>query len=285
MKTSSISFCLSFCAFLMSGLFVAQAKDSNIDSDTSSDTNISASISSVTYLGNEGILFSDGKQKVLFDPFFHNVYGQYQAVPEDIQQAILSNTPPYDDIDLILISHAHGDHFTAETVAQYLKANKAVSLVGPTQATDKVLEVDAGLKQQLVGIELEFGDEPITTKLNDIKIDSVRIPHAGWPSRKEISNLVHRVSLNNKTSIIHMGDADPRDQHFAPFASHWSAQTSDAAFPPYWFFISPEGPTILKDRVNAKQSVGIHVPVEVPENLKASGAAYFSKPGSKIDLP
>ena len=251
--------------------------------NTYADSNNSSA--SITYLGNEGILLSDGEQKVLFDPFFHNVYGQFQAVPEEIQQAILSNTPPYDDIDLIVVSHAHGDHFTAETVAEYLSANKTVSLVAPSQATEKVIEIKAGLTDQIISIALEFGDAPITTELENITIDSVRIPHAGWPERKNISNLVHRVSLSNGATVVHMGDADPHDEHFAPFASHWSARDNNAAFPPYWFFTSPEGPMILKERINADQTIGVHVPVNVPQELKDSGAEYFSTPGTKIDLP
>ena len=234
----------------------------------------------VIYLGNEGLLFSGGEHKVLFDPFFHNVYGQYQAVPEEIHEAIISNTPPYNDIDLIVISHAHGDHFSADTVADYLTANKKTILVAPTQATEKVLQLKQDLSEQIRGIELAFGDAPTELKIDDIAVQSVRIPHAGWPSRKDISNLVHRVSLSSGASIIHMGDADPRDEHFAPFALHFKQQQSDAAFPPYWFFTSPEGPAILKTRIDAKESIGIHVPVIVPEELIQSGGQYFSKPGA-----
>ena len=240
----------------------------------------SAGESSVTYLGNEGLLFSNGEQKALFDPFFHNVYGQYQAVPQEIQTAILANTPPYDNIDVIIVSHSHGDHFTAETVTDYLSKNANTILVAPSQATNAVLELSPDLLEQIVSLELEFGDAPITSKVNNIEIHSVRIPHAGWPERKNIANLVHRVTLANNTTIIHMGDADPLDEHFAPFAAHWNEKSSDAAFPPYWFFLSKEGPTILSDRINAKDAVGIHVPVKVPRALKDSGGEYFSNPGT-----
>ena len=143
-----------------------------------------------------------------------------------------------------MVSHAHGDHFTTETVADYLSKNPNTILVGPSQATDTVLEKSPDLQEQIISLELDFGDAAVTTKLKDIQIQSVRIPHAGWPERADISNLVHRVSLDGETTIIHMGDADPRDEHFAPFAAHWNSSTSDAAFPPYWFFISPEGPAV-----------------------------------------
>ena len=268
------------CMFL-SNLSLAESANKSVSEEISETT----SESSVTYIGNEGILFSNGEQKALFDPFFHNVYGQYQAVPKEIQTAIFANTPPYDDIDVIVVSHSHGDHFTAETVADYLSKYSNAVLVAPSQATDQVLEHSPELIEQIRSLELDFGDTVITTEVEGIEIQSVRIPHAGWPERAEIANLVHRVSLDNGTTIIHMGDADPRDEHFAPFAAHWNEKNSNAAFPPYWFFISPEGPTILGDRINANDAIGIHVPVEVPQDLKDTGAKYFSEPGIKKVLP
>lgn len=240
--------------------------------------------SAVTYLGNEALLFSNGDQKVLFDPFFHNDYGSYQLVPDEIRDAIFSNEAPYNDINLIVISHAHGDHFEAQDLVDYLGKHKQVTLLAPDQAIDKVTELDSSLTNQLTSLELDYGDAPIVTNLEGIEVHSVRIPHAGWPSRKEISNLVHRVTLNGDNTIIHMGDADPNDEHFAPYVDHWKKQDSDVAFPPYWFFISEQGPAILRDRINAKESIGVHVPLEVPEPLLLSGARYFYQTGQQVEL-
>ncbi len=239
---------------------------------------------SVTYLGNEALLFSNNNEKVLFDPFFHNDYGSYQLVPEDIRKAIFSNQAPYDEIDLIVISHAHGDHFAADDLASYLKANASVTLLAPNQAVEKVVELESEITKQITSLELEYGDQPVNSKIGDITIDSVRIPHAGWPQRKEISNLVHRVTLSDGKTIIHMGDADPNDEHFKPLISHWQKQQSDIAFPPFWFFISEQGPMILKERINSKESIGVHVPIDVPQALLESGERFFTKPGKKINL-
>lgn len=238
----------------------------------------------VKYLGNEALLFSNGETKILFDPFFHNDYGSYQLVPESIRDAIFSGKAPYDNVTAIVVSHAHGDHFAASDVAKYLADYPKVSLIAPSQATEKVLLENAQLKPQLVSLALEFGDSPITTKLGDITIDSVRIPHAGWPQRKDVANLVHRVTLANGKTIMHMGDADPNDEHFLPFADHWQQRQTHTAFPPYWFFLSNDGRTILQDRINALKAIGVHVPTDVPAPLKLSGAEYFSTPEETVTL-
>lgn len=241
---------------------------------------------SATYLGNEGVLVSTDAGKVLFDPFFHNNYGSYQLVPADIREAIFAGEAPYDDITAIVISHAHGDHFSAEDSLSYLQRNAMTKLVAPKQAIDLVMNLEGSdaITSQLIAVELKVGDKPKRHVLGEIEVESVRIPHAGWPARKDVSNLVHRVSFGGNVSVIHMGDADPNDIHFKPYKHHWDGSKSNLAFPPYWFFTSEQGQMILSDRINAEKSIGVHVPTDVPDDLKDSGGDYFSKPGEQRDI-
>ena len=92
---------------------------------------------------------------------------------------------------------------------------------------------------------------------------------------------MHRVSFGEQISVTHLGAADPNDIHFKPYKEHWEKTKSSLAFPPYWFFISEQGPMILSDRINALKTVGVHVPIDVPAELKDSGGDYFSKPGER----
>ena len=75
---------------------------------------------SATYLGNEAVMIESGSHKILFDPFFHNDYNTYQLVPEAIRKAIFNGEKPYDAIDIVFISHAHEDHFSAKDMLKFL---------------------------------------------------------------------------------------------------------------------------------------------------------------------
>jgi L-ascorbate metabolism protein UlaG (beta-lactamase superfamily) len=236
------------------------------------------------YLANEGIMISSGRYKVLFDPFFHNDYGQYQLVPASILSAIHQGIAPYDNVSLVFVSHAHEDHFAAKDMLEYLLKFENTRLVAPSQAIQqlKALSSFDKIQTQVHEIDLEYQDQPISHQIGDIKFDAVRIPHAGWPSRSEVSNLVYRVSLpyqDGYLSVIHMGDADPNDRHFLPLASFFKAVRTEVAFPPYWFFLSQSGKNILEYRINAKESIGVHIPKTIPLDLILSGADYFFKPG------
>jgi len=241
-----------------------------------------------TYLGNEGVMVQNGDSKIVFDPFFHNDYGHYQLVPEELRQALFNNQVPYDNIDAIFVSHAHGDHFAADDMLKYLSSHPHTKFIAPNQAVDKLaaLEGSSSIMKQIISINLTYGDDPKIIKLDNILIEAVRIPHAGWPSpsRASISNLVFRVTLDDTVTVMHMGDADPNDVHFKPYKEYWQNNLTNTAFPPYWFFASKQGPFILNERINTEQSVGIHVPVNVPDSLIKTGETYFSKPTEKKDV-
>lgn len=233
------------------------------------------------YLGNEAVLVSTHSHKILFDPFFHNSHGIYQLVPEDIRQRIFEGQPPFDKINLVFVSHAHEDHFDAKDTLQYLQRFESIHLIAPIQAIEilKVLEGYKQVSKRVHSVDLALGDKPWVLNLNDIVIDAVRIPHAGWPGRADIENIVFRVSLGQDTTVMHLGDADPKVDHYLPYRSHWLEIDTSMAFPPYWFFHSAEGRDILDTYLNTKDQVGVHVPIKIPKVLIQIGRDYFSTPG------
>ena len=171
-------------------------------------------------------------------------------MPEDTKQAIFSAAPPFDNLTAIVISHAHGDHFAADDVLKYLLQHPTTQLIAPEQAVTELMAL-SGAKQilpQVTSVKLAFNQQPKTLDVAGLVIDAVRIPHAGWPSRAEVENLVFRVTLKNQdtsVTVMHMGDADPDDDHYLQYKDHWQKRVSDTALPPYWFYFSAEGRDIL----------------------------------------
>jgi L-ascorbate metabolism protein UlaG (beta-lactamase superfamily) len=239
-----------------------------------------------TYLGNEGIMVSDGHTRVLFDPLFPNGFGTYQMVPEDMRDAIMAGEAPYHDVDAIFISHMHPDHFSVGEIIAYLETHERVQLYAPAQAVDWMREetTNEAIFERVTGVPLERLDAPLSYRLGTLDIDVVRIPHAGWPGRADVSNLVWRVTLEDGITVMHLGDADPNDSHYSPHAEHWWKTTTTMAYPPYWFFTSGDGPMILETRLNAQAATGIHVPINLPADLFISGADFFHEPGETRQL-
>lgn len=262
---------LAFCTFVSVGLTAC------VHPDTPAQT---------TYLGNEGIMVSDDHTTILFDPLFPNGFGVYQMVPSEMRSGLMAGDPPYDTVDAIFISHMHPDHFSVDEVIAYLEQNAQVRLYAPSQAVEWMREETENevIFDRVTGVSLERLDDPVSFKEGDLTIDAVRIPHAGWPARADISNLVWRVTLADGVTVMHLGDADPDDSHYAAHEAHWQETHTHAAYPPYWFFLSEDGRQIVDERLNAASATGIHVPIDLPADLLASGADFLHEPGETRTL-
>jgi|GEM_PF-45365 len=245
--------------------------------------------SEAQYIANEAILVSYGETKVLFDPLPLSGFGVYPETPQSDIAKMMKGEGEYKGVDAVFISHAHRDHFSAIAMITYLTAQPDVHLVAPKQALE-MMQADAKWDEALLGrmtlLDMEDGDAPETITIDDIKATAVRIPHAGWPApaRAAVQNMVYRVTLGDGATVMHMGDADPRRQHFIRHKEHWASKRTDSAFPPYWFLTSMQGRNILSDDMNVAKSIGIHVPIKVPTDLKESGQDYFSVPGEMREI-
>ncbi len=245
-----------------------------------------ASQGKVTYLGNEALLIQSGEVKLLFDPFFHRDYGYYQLVPDQMRTDIFEGKAPFNNINAIFVSHAHGDHFSADDMMMYLQRWPNVHLYAPAQAV-RSLRMQAGFESvvaRVTGVSLEFGDPVWRLRQGKLEIDAVRIPHSGWPARAKVENIVFRVKVDKEIMVTHLGDADANVDHYLRYRDHWHEEPTDVAFPPYWFKGNPTGHKILHEYMNAKRAIGIHVPRKVPPQLKSSGEEFFSRPGEEAEI-
>ncbi len=239
------------------------------------------------YLANEGVMVHVGETKIVFDPLFDNDYGQFEMLPKEMKAALLAGDAPYNDLDAALISHSHGDHFSPVDMVKLLQQHTDLKLFAPAQAVTDLQQApnfDPALLTRITAINRS--DKPQQFVVKDIVIDASTIPHAGWPERmKDVHNLVYRVTLND-TTVIHMGDADTKDHHFAPNAAHWDEKQIHMAFPPYWYLYSENGKKVLTDRLKPGQVVGIHVPKAMPDNEEDRPTEYrgpdlFTVPGEQ----
>ncbi|MDH4108357.1 MAG: MBL fold metallo-hydrolase [Gammaproteobacteria bacterium] len=248
-----------------------------------------AETASALYLGNEGLLITQGEVKILFDPLADNTFGQYELLPPDMRAMLFDGRAPFDGVDAIFVSHYHGDHFSASLMRDYLAAQPGVRLYAPLQAVAALREVlpeaAAPMLARVTGLALEAGEPPIRIDADGLRVEAVRIPHSGWPDRQtHVENLAFRVTLADGITVLHMGDADTRPEHFRGDADYWAERPADMAFPPYWYFESARGRQVLTDYLRPVHAVGIHVPDSVPDDParrdpELQGYDLFTRPG------
>jgi len=248
------------------------------------------------YLANEGVLIATGETRIVFDPLFRNDFGTYRLLPEELERALFAGEPPFTGLDAVFISHYHEDHFSPGDVLRLLREREELRLYAPAQAVTQMRRIAGGNDEgddvfsRVTEIRLEYKDAPTVIETGDLIIEAVRIPHTGWPDRQlDVENIAYRVTLDESTTVAHLGDADTSDVHFANDALYWTRRPLDVAFPPYWYFQSEDGRRVLEERLKPRQAVGIHVPVEMTNRaerpLELADYDLFVSPGETRDIP
>lgn len=212
---------------------------------------------SITFLANEGVLLSSGAKKVLIDGLFLD-YGPEYAKPADSTRAALERArSPFDAVDLILVTHRHGDHFHPAPVVSHLLANPRATLLTSKQVIDSLrgrVPAGASLEPRLMARTTP----PRTRRrevVNGIAVELLGLPHGGIRHRV-VEHLGYIVELGGRR-VLHVGDTDISADAFAPF--RLDTARIDVALLPTWMVTSEEGRRVIARWIRPRQVVAFHV--------------------------
>lgn len=185
-----------FIEFAFASVLIENITDRCLDLE-----NINNVKTSVTYVGNAGFLVNVGDKKILIDAIFKG-FNSYK-LPKEIQEKLAKGESPFDKIDLILVTHPHGDHFDIEMVKQHLRNNPKTVFA----STKKTIELLNEISNKTISFDPKRGVSE-TTLINGINIEAFNLPH--WKPKtdeKEFVNLGFLVSVNG-IKFFHTGDID-----------------------------------------------------------------------------
>lgn len=173
----------------------------------------------IQYIANEGFLIKARNKKILIDALFGGFESDWCVTPsEKIIEKMATSAEPFDQIDVILISHAHVDHFNKEIVLRHLDRNEAGMLICPAQVRLE-LEKDPRyekIRARVMEItpENETGSQSIDIK--GMKIKVWRLTHSAYyiedkktgqkyNKHERVQNLGFTIEIDHKR-IFHGGD-------------------------------------------------------------------------------
>ena len=163
----------------------------------------------VTYVGNAGFLINIGDKKILIDALFKGFKGNYE-LPQEIQDKLTRAQAPFDNIDLILVTHAHGDHVNSDMVRKHLQINPK-AIFASTQQMVNMLNAFA---DRCIAFN-PTKEKPESKVINGISIEAFYLPHG---TNAKIINIGFLISVNGIT-IFQTGDADFEQFTFKEFRS------------------------------------------------------------------
>ncbi|HYJ88676.1 MAG TPA: MBL fold metallo-hydrolase [Pyrinomonadaceae bacterium] len=235
----------------------------------------------VTYIANEGVLVSSGDKQVLIDGLHREYKPAYAFPPPDLLRSLESAASPYSKIDLILVTHIHGDHFHPLSVGLHLQNNPKARLVSSEQIAEGVKKEFGGfstIESRIERVAHEW-KRKVALNVSGINLKGLGLKHSG-ANFSWIQNLGYVVELNG-AKILHIGDADMTEENFSSLGL--VEEKIDVAFIPYWFLLSNTGRAIVQNHIRPKQVIAVHIsPAEaaqVAEQVKLAypGALTFTK--------
>ena len=78
----------------------------------------------------------DGGHKVLVDSLLRPDYlAKYNSRSDVLHADLIGSRPPFDGVDLVLVTHMHTDHINADAALAHLVSNPGAVLVGPASGS------------------------------------------------------------------------------------------------------------------------------------------------------
>lgn len=178
---------------------------------------------------NDGIIIDSDGTRIMIDTLFSNPWGI--NIPK-ILQAMQEAAPPYDQADLILITHQHADHFDAALTLQNMVHNPEAVLI----STDLVVELLAEeegfdqIEDRVIGLQPEAGMHEIVSAAG-VEIEVFYLSHGDLT---EVPNFAYLFRLDGIT-YFHTGDVVLDDEPLSTFTDYGLPERKiDYAFVPYF---------------------------------------------------
>lgn len=250
----------------------------------------------VTYIANEGFLLSCGEDKILVDAIFGGIKGNWCEQPSDsVINLMVNGQPPFDRVDVVLVTHRHTDHFNENIVSRVMLQNSNTMIVCPDQVNDQLKKLSSYSSFSDRVRPIPSHNIDTTFSIGSVKVRAVNLNHGSFYEKdsvtgevhdlhKDVENVAYIVKSNGST-FVHSGDAAIKS--FEKYESgKFETDTVDFAFMDR-IFMKPEGMKVIGEIIQPQMLIFMHIEpdrVDYYKNIIKGfpGMFIFSKPMETI---
>jgi len=194
-------------------------------------------------IANAGVLVEYKGVRYLIDGIHTNDDLEFDGVPQTLLGQMLCGSGELADIDYLLFTHEHIDHFMAGMTQTYLQNNRVQGIVVPAEGGGRL----AGLKEyaEFTGVEviapvIADGESHKTT-LGNAKLTVAGMRHMGAQFRN-VQSCSLLLDFDGKT-LLFTGDSD----HIpAWFETSLAGEHVDVMFVNPLFYLNPLGQRVIE---------------------------------------
>ncbi len=208
-------------------------------------------------VANSGFLIRSASHTVMVDALFRATapYPKFaqQGPSENLIDLMVSGGGAFEHVDLVLVTHAHPDHFHAQTVVDFLGIHHESVLVSTDEVAAAMAEVPGyeAVAERVIVPSLETG-QCTSIDAGGIPTSVCRVMHSG----AETPNNIYVVEIDGFT-FLHEGDAERTMENFCRVPI--PAEGLDVAFLHDRFVFDPDTRKILTETLNPRAVVLIHL--------------------------
>lgn len=209
----------------------------------------------ITYVGNEGFLIESAGRKVLIDALYRAGVSGYVVHTPGVRKLLEQGLPPFNDLDLILATHYHADHFDPDAVGIHLLSDRRAVFITTTQAATQMESYKGyrNIQARVRGLLPEEGQDQVA-EYNGIRVRALNLHHGRG---RQVENLGFLIEVDGRR-FLHVGDTEVTPAELAAY--HLADQSIDFFFVPYWFLLhEPAGDDIVS-AVNPQTIIPMHLP-------------------------
>ena len=209
----------------------------------------------VTYIANDGIMIEHDGKKVVIDAINRagNLTGWISPSSAALM-AVENGDPPYDDIDVIMITHNHSDHYATSAVQNYLSAHPNTKLIVPASMRGSF----GAFGSQVVDVSLNKF-ERVNVVENGIGIDVLRVEHFDQFAYdfSTLESYTYVIEMAGK-KFMHTGDIDYVDSQLDVF-NLLADDVTVVFIPTFGTLVTAENRDALVDNVAPENIVCLHL--------------------------
>jgi L-ascorbate metabolism protein UlaG (beta-lactamase superfamily) len=213
----------------------------------------------LTYIANEGVLVSSGNVKVLIDALFDKPNKEYRAPSQEVLDKIMKGEPPFDGVDLVLVTHNHPDHFDASLAVRYMETVPGPMLLAPADAVAEMRKAAdwTKIETRVVSLDIKVGGKE-RRDLKRIPVTAFRTLHSG--DRESPMNVMFLFELNG-WRVFHEGDSTGKTDVYHDLGL--GSVPVDLALVHYWFPLDPNCARFLQDVLKPDHIALMHLPIRL----------------------
>lgn len=154
----------------------------------------------ITQVVNAGLLIEGNETKILIDGIHNVKTHEWSTVDNELMDYIIYGKGKFQDINYLLFTHQHNDHFNLEKTYEYIRNNKTEKLI-TTKLNDRYFN-NTDLLIELDKDYYEIGN----IDLDNMRIKYIKTKHLAH-EKVGVDHYVYVLDIDNK-KILYLGDAD-----------------------------------------------------------------------------